>query len=75
MKQNMGLLDRFIRVAIAAFLGAIYLFSGVTGGWAIVLVSIVVVLAITAIAGVCPLYLPFGIDTHSAQEKHSAHNR
>lgn len=75
MKQNMGLLDRFIRLAVAAFLGAVYFVAGITGGWAIALMIFVSVLAVTAIAGTCPLYLPFGIDTHSKQGKHSANKR
>ena len=65
MKQNIGLIDRFTRLAIAAFLGAIYFFSGITGGWAIALLIACCVMALTAIAGRCPLYLPFGINTKS----------
>lgn len=74
MKKNMGSIDRLMRLCVAAFLGAVYFFSGTTGGWAIAMIVVVDVLVLTSLIGTCPLYIPFGIDTHSTQENRSAGN-
>ena len=62
MKKNMGQSDRVIRaiIGIAALLLALFI---VSGGWAIVLYVLAAIMIVTAVVGVCPLYLPFHIST------------
>ncbi|MGZ7495864.1 YgaP family membrane protein [Corynebacterium sp. ZY180755] len=62
MGKNESLLDRGIRVVIAAVavvLG-VYVLSGV---WSVVAYIVAAVMAVTAIAGICPLYKVFGVNT------------
>ena len=63
MKQNMGNLDKAIRVLIAVVIVVLY-FSGVINGTvAIVLLIFAGVFIATSLVGTCPLYLPFNIST------------
>jgi hypothetical protein len=62
MRVNEGILDRAIRVVVAAVLIGIGL--GVVGGIAgIVMAAIGAIPLLTGLSGFCPLYVPFGIDT------------
>lgn len=59
-KQNMGSLDRIIRV----FIGAVLLILGVLGGeGAMILIIISIPLLLTGITGICPTYAFLGITT------------
>lgn len=57
MKQNMGTIDRILRVVVgAAIIAAGYYYQnwlGAIGG----------ILVLTAAMGFCPLYLPVGLNT------------
>ncbi|MBU6142204.1 DUF2892 domain-containing protein [Patescibacteria group bacterium] len=62
MVKNESMLDRWVRVVLAALLtvGAMLWASG----WVqIVLLVVAAVLLITALTGFCALYMPFGIST------------
>lgn len=62
MTLNMGSTDRTLRFVAAVALVLVILF--VTEGtlsW--VLGAVALVLAVTAVVGTCPAYLPFGIST------------
>lgn len=63
MQKNMGTTDRIIRViiGIAALLVALLATSGAAD---IVLYVIAAIMLITALAGTCPLYIPFKISTN-----------
>lgn len=63
MKKNIGTMDRNIRIAVAVIIAILYLAHIITGVLAIVLSVAAVVFLLTAVLGVCPLYLPFGINT------------
>jgi uncharacterized membrane protein len=63
MKKNMGTADRVIRVIIAAIFILLYATGVVTGTLGIVLIVLSVVFVLTSVVGVCPLYLPFGLNT------------
>lgn len=63
MKQNMGGVDRIVRVTIAVVLAVLYFTGTVTGWLAIVLLGFAVVMVLTSFVGTCPLYLPFGLST------------
>ncbi|MCX6954755.1 MAG: DUF2892 domain-containing protein [Verrucomicrobia bacterium] len=57
MKTNVGTLDRIVRTLLGlAILGAGYYFKNWLG-----LLGIIPIL--TAIVGVCPAYVPFGLST------------
>jgi len=62
-KQNMGTLDRTIRLLLAAAVAVLYLTGNVTGLAAIILGILAVVFVITSVIGFCPLYVPLGLNT------------
>ncbi|MEJ2634347.1 MAG: DUF2892 domain-containing protein [Calditrichia bacterium] len=71
MKSNMGGSDRVIRAIIGAALIVLGL-TGVLGGVLAILSYIVGgILILTAITSFCPLYLPFGVDTHKSKSGES----
>jgi hypothetical protein len=62
MKRNMGEIDRIVRGIVGIILvvfGIIYLGFW----WGILLLIVGLILLITAIVGVCPLYIPFKFST------------
>lgn len=63
MKKNMGMLDRILRVVIAAILVTLYFTNIVTGTIGIVLIALSGIFVLTSFMSFCPLYLPFGIRT------------
>jgi hypothetical protein len=63
MKQNMGLVDRVIRVVLAAGVAVLYFTHQLSPVAAIILGVLAIVFLVTGIIGVCPLYLPFGLST------------
>ena len=63
MKQNMGTIDRIIRIVAALAVGALYAMGVISGTIAIVLGVLAVVFIATSFLGFCPLYLPFGLST------------
>lgn len=63
MKQNMGSIDKSIRILLAFVFAALYLagvLSGILGSFLMVLS---VILILTSLIGTCPLYIPFGVNT------------
>ncbi|MCP5143628.1 MAG: DUF2892 domain-containing protein [Gammaproteobacteria bacterium] len=63
MKQNMGGLDRMLRVIVALVIGGLYFGKVISGTLAIVLGVLAVVFLGTSAIGFCPLYPPLGINT------------
>lgn len=66
MKMNIGSFDKTLRIVLALVLLVVAL-SGiitVTKVLQIVLVVLAAIFLVTALVGVCPLYLPFGIKTN-----------
>lgn len=63
MKKNMSTLDRIIRIALVVLVAVLYFTNVISGTWAIILGIVALVLVLTSIVGVCPLYMPFGIST------------
>jgi hypothetical protein len=68
MKKNMGTADRIIRVLIAAVIAVLYLTGIITGTVGVVLLAVGVIFVLTALLGICPLYLLFGIRTNKKAE-------
>ncbi len=68
MRVNMGVIDRAIRVVIAAVLIGVGL-GVVRGPGGIAMAVIGVIPLLTGLSGFCPLYVPFGIDTRGQQHR------
>ena len=63
-KNNVGKVDRIIRIVLGVLLiGNVFYALQHTIGW------IGVILLITGIAGICPLYSLLGLNTKSVKEK------
>jgi hypothetical protein len=63
MKENMGSVDKIIRILVAALIVVLYLTSIISGTVAIILLALGLVFLLTSFMSFCPLYLPFGINT------------
>ena len=63
MKQNMGTMDRSIRVALAVAVGFLYLAVQITGTAAIIAGVVALVFLLTSAVGFCPLYRVLGVST------------
>ena len=67
MKANMGLLDRVLRVLVAAGIAYFYFTGKIDGPLGAGLLVLAGVFVLTSFIGTCPLYLPFGISTRKAK--------
>jgi len=63
MKQNMGSVDRIVRVVFALLVAALYFTGSISGTVAIILGLFAVIFLATSAMGFCPLYLPFKLST------------
>jgi glucose uptake protein GlcU len=63
MKRNMGIVDRVIRIALAAVVAVLYFTHHLSTVAAVILGVLAVIFLVTGLVGVCPLYLPFGFST------------
>lgn len=65
MKQNVGSIDRIIRVVLGLVIIALgFYFNSWLG-------AIGIIPLFTAAVGWCPLYMPFGLSTCPAKNQHS----
>lgn len=70
--RNMGSLDRALRAFVIAPVAIIVAFAlGVSSIGGIVLFVLAGVALATGASGVCPSYVPFGIDTHGRAHVHA----
>ena len=69
MIKNMGLIDRVIRVVLAAVVAVLYFTGQLTGTAAIILGVLAAIFVITSAIGFCPLYYPFKISTMKKESK------
>jgi hypothetical protein len=58
MKQNMGNLDKAVRILVAIIIAVLYFTHIISGTIAIVLLVLAAVFILTSLVGTCPLYLP-----------------
>lgn len=65
----MGSFDRTLRIILAIVLVLLIVFKQLTGIAAIIFGIIAVAFLITSIIGVCPIYLPFKINTAKGEQK------
>ena len=63
MKKNMGIVDRAVRLILAIVIAVLYFMGMISGTAAIILGIIAIAFFLTGLVSVCPMYLPFGINT------------
>lgn len=63
MKKNMSNLDRIIRLAVVTLIAVLYFTNVISGTWAIIFGILAVILLLTSLVSVCPLYKLLGIST------------
>ncbi len=64
MKANMGILDRVLRILIAAAIVILYYTHIISGTVAIVLLVVAGIFILTSFVSFCPLYYTFGLRTN-----------
>ena len=69
MKQNMGVIDRVIRIILAIVVLVLYLTGAISGTAAIILGIIAVIFVLTSLVGFCPAYVLFGISTKKKKKR------
>ncbi|WAT16693.1 DUF2892 domain-containing protein [Aurantiacibacter sp. MUD11] len=63
MSNNMGSLDRILRIVVAVVLIVFAVTGTITGTWVWVAYGVAAVFILTSLVGFCPAYLPLGINT------------
>ncbi len=63
MKANMAVLDRVVRIALAALVAVLFVTHQLSAVAAIVLGIVAVLFLATSVVGFCPLYRLLGIST------------
>lgn len=63
MKQNVGSIDRVIRILLAAVFAVLFFTGTVEGVIGVILLVLGAIFLLTALINFCPLYLPFGLST------------
>lgn len=69
MKNNMGSLDRSIRVLAAIAIAILYFSGTITGTLGLVLLVVAGVFLLTSLVGFCPLYTILGLNTCSRKSQ------
>lgn len=64
MKKNIGTADKIVRLLIAIVIGILFFTHRIEGTTAAVLLVVASVMLLTALVGICPLYIPFKIRTN-----------
>jgi len=68
MKKNMGSADKIIRILIALVIVVLFYTEIISGVLGIILLIIAGIFVLTSFVSVCPLYLPFGINTRKSKK-------
>lgn len=63
MKNNMGSLDKFIRLVIASVLVALYFTKIFSGTFAWIAIIFAAIFLLTSVISFCPLYTVLGLNT------------
>ncbi len=67
MKQNMGLIDRVIRILIAVVVVVLFFVKAISGILAIILLIVAGIFILTSLISFCPLYVPFGLSSRKKE--------
>ena len=65
MKNNMGTVDKVIRILIAVLVIVLYFTHVISGTLAIILLIFAGIFILTSFLSFCPLYVPFKFSTRS----------
>lgn len=68
MKKNMGMVDKTVRLVLAALAVVLYFLGAVKGTLALVVLIIAILLVVTSLVSFCPLYTLFGWNTDKKKE-------
>ena len=68
MKKNMGLIDRVIRLFAAVIIAVLIYLDVISGTLGIILLIIAGIFILTSFMSVCPLYIPFRINTRRSEK-------
>jgi hypothetical protein len=68
MKLNVGNLDRIVRIVLAAVIAVLFLTKVIEGTLGIILLIVGGVFLVTAIIGVCPIWLLLNVNTRKKVE-------
>jgi len=68
MNQNMGTVDRIIRLAAVVVIVVLYYLGDLSGTLAIILGIVALAFLVTSLIGWCPAYLPFGLSTCKSKQ-------
>jgi len=69
MKKNVGSIDKTIRMAVAILIVALNLINTNSGILGVISLGIAIILLLTSILGVCPIYSVIGHSSCSAKIK------
>jgi hypothetical protein len=67
MKKNMGIVDRVIRVIIAAIIVVLFAMDIIPGTLGIILLVVAGIFVLTSFISFCPIYRIFGASTCAAK--------
>ena len=67
IEQNMGIVDRVLRVVLAILIAVLYFTGNLSSLAAIILGIIALIFVVTSLVGFCPLYKLIGISTRKQQ--------
>ena len=67
MKKNMGTIDKVIRILVAVVVVALYFTNVISGTLGIILLALAAVFVVTSVLSICPLYMPFGLNTRKKE--------
>jgi len=59
----MGTTDKVIRILVAVIILVLYFTHVISGTLAVILLILAGVFVVTSLLGLCPLYMPFGLNT------------
>ena len=63
----MGTTDKVIRILVAVIILVLYFTHVISGTLAVILLILAGVFVVTSLLGLCPLYLPFGLNTRKKE--------
>lgn len=67
--KNMGIIDRLIRIGLAAVVAVLYFTDQLTGMVAVILGLLAIAFLLTSLVGFCPLYVPLRISTKGKKKE------
>jgi len=67
MKNNMGTIDKVIRILVAVVVVVLYFTHIISGVLAIILLALSAIFVVTSLISFCPLYLPLGLSTRKKE--------